>query len=140
MCIVSEDQPRNNSFLLQKIVLNGDGFKLFPDLFEGGLILVDGFAGTVKGFEAPDGKGDGAQGDPIFLIGQLAIFYVLGGAGEEDAEKGFFIFELAADLVIQADELGGGEGVGIEAMLEGVAVATRGADLARRRSNITACV
>jgi hypothetical protein len=74
----------------------------------GGLILADGFAGTVKGFEAPDGKGDSTQGDPKFLIGKLAVFYVLGGAGEQDAEQGFFIFELAADLVIQADADQGG--------------------------------
>jgi hypothetical protein len=90
----------------------------------------------VKAFNATDGKGDSTEGDPIFVIAQGAIFNILGSSGEKDAKEFLFVPEFTADVIIQTVDLGLGECVRIEAMLEGIGVSQRGTRSARDDLNI----
>jgi hypothetical protein len=123
------NNKRNNSFSLHKIILDRDGFKLLPDPIESGLIFIDGLAGAMKAFNATDGKRNRPESDPIFFVAQFAFLDGFGCASEQDAQELFFVPEFAANVIIQALNLGGSEGMGIKAVLEGIPVTERGTDL-----------
>jgi hypothetical protein len=111
--------------------LRGEVFQFFPYLIEDGLVIIDGFAGTLDAFEATGGKGDRAQERRALFKGQIMIFDGLGDAGQEDVEEGLFVIELTQEALIETLVFGRGEGMRIEAMAEGIFVAGLTAALAR---------
>jgi len=118
---------RNKRRAIQFLVLfKGDIFEFFQGLIEGSLFVIDDFAGTVKAFDATDGKDNCAQGDHIVNMGHFSIFHRLGAAADQAAHEGLLVFKFTQDVVVQTFDLVRREGMRIEAMLEGVVVAGRG--------------
>ncbi|NPV75785.1 MAG: hypothetical protein HPY59_05345 [Anaerolineae bacterium] len=105
-------------------------FELLVDIAEE-LVEGEGEIVGVAGDEVADaeeaGEADGGEGeDAEEDDGLIEIFY---GAAEfenmadEDAEHDDLVLEVGEIVTIEVAEIGGAEGAGIEAVLEGVAVA-----------------
>jgi len=114
-----------NKQIHYSILFEGDVFEFFEDLIEGGLLIIDGFTGTVDAFDAPESQADSTERQNIPVM-----IHFLFAHGNDDAvgkvtEAFFFIIKFSRDLLLQTLFFCACECSGIEAMFNGIIVAGR---------------